>query len=61
MKNLNLKLLLAEGLSLLLRARRGRRSPLSRMSGREKLLERVLAGLEKRLRKSARRVGRIRS
>jgi len=60
-KNLNWKLLLAEGLSLVLRARRGRRSPLSRVSSREKLLERGLAGLEKRLRKSGRSVGRIRS
>ena len=61
MKNLNLKLLLAEGLSLLLRARRGRRSPLSRVSSREKLLERGLAGLENRLRTSGRIEGRIRS
>ena len=61
MKNLNWKLILAEGLALLLKARKGRRSPLTRVGGREKLLERGLAGLEKRLRKSGRSVGRMRS
>ena len=61
MKNPNWKLILAEGLALFLRARKGRRSPLTRVSSREKLLERGLAGLEKRLRKSGRSVGRMRS
>ena len=61
MKNLNWKLLLAEGLALFLKTRRSRRSLLTRVSSREKLLERGLAGLEKRLRKSGRSVGRIRS
>ena len=61
MKNLNWKLILAEGLALFLKTRKGRRSLLSRVSSREKLLERGLAGLEKRLRKSGRSAGRIRS
>ncbi|WP_456831266.1 hypothetical protein [Deinococcus sp. UYEF24] len=56
MKNLNWKALLAEGLALLLKTRKTRRSPLTRVSRREKLFERGLAGLEKRLRKSSRRV-----
>lgn len=61
MKNLNWKLILAEGLALFLKTRKGRRSLLTRVSSREKLLERGLAGLEKRLRKSGRSAGRIRS
>ena len=61
MKNLNWKLILAEGLALFLKTRKGRRSLLTRVSSREKLLERGLAGLEKRLRKSGRSVGRVRS
>ena len=60
MKNLNWKLILAEGLALFLKTRRSRRSLLTRVSSREKLLERGLARLEKRLRKSGRSVGRIR-
>ena len=55
-KNLNWKALLAEALALLLKTRRARRSPLTRLSSREKLFERGLASLEKRLRKSSRRV-----
>lgn len=56
MKNLNWTLLLAEGLALLLRSRKGGRSPLTRVGSREKLLERGLVSLEKRLRKSSRRM-----
>ena len=58
---MNWKLMLAEGLALFLKTRKGRRSLLTRVSSREKLLERGLAGLEKRLRKSGRSVGRVRS
>ena len=60
MKNLNWKLILAEGLALFLKTRKGRRSLLTRVSSREKLLERGLAGLEKRLRESGRNAGRMR-
>ena len=57
---MNWKLMLAEGLALFLKTRKGRRSLLTRVSSREKLLERGLAGLEKRLRKSGRNAGRVR-
>ena len=60
MKNLNWKLILAEGLALFLKTRKGRRSLLTRVSSREKLLERGLAGLEKRLRESGHNAGRMR-
>jgi len=55
-KTLNWKALLADGLAMLLKSRTHRRSPLTRVSRREKLFERGLASLEKRLRKSSRRV-----
>ena len=48
----NWKLLLAQGLALFLKTRRARRNPFSRLSVRGRVLERVLGGLEKRLRKS---------
>ncbi len=41
---------------MLLKSRTHRRSPLTRVGRREKLFERGLASLEKRLRKSSRRV-----